>query len=126
MRSVTTFLLESSWDRDVSCGRQHDSVKELNMRFELISIGITLPVEINHDSCFLDIWDKLFMLLDKGIKKIMLLLSLILGSLSHQDFKDLGKPFLDFCPLKVFTKRIESISFSLELGRCVDLVCHDP
>merc|ERR1712045_570360 len=53
MRSVTMFLLESSWDRDFSClsqlihilqargsdvsgGGQHDAVKELNMGLQLV------------------------------------------------------------------------------------------
>merc|ERR1719320_921545 len=34
---------------NVSGGGQHDSIKELNMRFQLITIGITLPVQVNHD-----------------------------------------------------------------------------
>merc|ERR1712018_301036 len=54
MRSVTMFLLESSWERDFSClsmssstfsrqegamsgGGQHDSVKELNMGLQLVT-----------------------------------------------------------------------------------------
>merc|ERR1719192_1834840 len=68
MRSVTMFLLASNWERDISCGRQHDSIKELNMGLKLITIGIALPVEINHDSCLLDIGDKFLMLLDQSVK----------------------------------------------------------
>merc|ERR1712217_985095 len=59
MRSVTMFLLESSWERDFSClsmssstfscGGEHDSVQELHMGLEFITIGVTLPVEIHHD-----------------------------------------------------------------------------
>merc|ERR1719150_1464769 len=62
MRSVTMFLLASSWERDFSCrsmssstfSRQHGSVQELNMGLQLIAIGVALPVEINHDSGLLD------------------------------------------------------------------------
>merc|ERR1712110_1022205 len=61
MRSVTMFLLEPSWDRDFSClsmssstfsrhegamslVEEHDSVKELNMGLELVTIGVALSV----------------------------------------------------------------------------------
>merc|ERR1719384_2606013 len=44
---------------NVSGGGEHDSVKELNMGLELITIGVALPVEIHHDSSFLDIGDQL-------------------------------------------------------------------
>merc|ERR1719288_416194 len=76
MRSVTMFLLASNWERDFSClsmssstfSRQHDSIKELNMGLKLITISIALPVEINHDSCLLDIGDKFLMFLDQSVK----------------------------------------------------------
>merc|ERR1712227_1101418 len=62
MRSVTMFLLESSWERDFSClsmssstfSRQHDSVKELNMGLQLVTVGVALPVEVHHDRGLLD------------------------------------------------------------------------
>merc|ERR1712012_1404645 len=50
---------------NVSGGRQHDSIQELNMRLQLITIGIALPVEIHHDSSLLNIGDQLLVLLDE-------------------------------------------------------------
>merc|ERR1711997_81809 len=41
---------------DVSGGGEHDSVQELHMGLELITIGVTLPVEIHHDRGLLNIW----------------------------------------------------------------------
>merc|ERR1719278_2152027 len=35
---------------DVSGGGQHDSVQELNMGLQLVTVGVALPVEIHHDS----------------------------------------------------------------------------
>merc|ERR1719244_2424811 len=116
MRSVTTFLFESSWDRDFSClsintrrsnisGRgQHDAIKELNMWLQFITIGITLPVQVNHDRCFLNSWYQFFMLLDQIIQLISLSFLLILGTLSHQNFQNLSKPFLHLSSLQVLAK----------------------
>merc|ERR1719429_468641 len=64
MRSVTMFLLESNWERDFSClsinsstfSRQDGAMSLVednmipsrkNMRLQLITIGIALPVEIH-------------------------------------------------------------------------------
>merc|ERR1719468_1272219 len=80
---------------DVSGGGEHDSVKELNMGLELITIGVALPVEVHHDGSLLDIGDQLLVLLDQQIKFVVFLLLLILGALSHQDLQDLSQPFLD-------------------------------
>jgi hypothetical protein len=38
------------------------------VRFQLITIGIALPVEINLDLSLENCWDKLFMLLDESIQ----------------------------------------------------------
>merc|ERR1711971_668513 len=111
---------------NVSGGGKHDSIKELNMGFELITIGVALPVEIHHDSGLLDIGDQLLVLLNETFKLVVFLLLQVLGALSHQDLQDLSQPFLDLSPLQIFAERVESVSFSLELGRGVDLVGHDP
>merc|ERR1712001_679069 len=55
-------ILQTRWG-DVSGGGQHDSVQELNMGLQLITIGVALPVEIHHDSGLLDIGDQLLVLL---------------------------------------------------------------
>merc|ERR1712012_466698 len=52
---------------NVSGGGKHDSIKELNMGLELITIGVALPVEVNHDSGLLDIGDQLLVALDQGV-----------------------------------------------------------
>merc|ERR1719270_902657 len=117
-------ILKTRWS-NISGGRQHDSIKELNMGLKLITISIALPVEINHYSCLLDIGDKFLMLLDQSVKLSQLSVSLVFGTLSHQDFQNLLEPFPHFSPLKVFAERIECVSFSLEFRRCVDFISHD-
>merc|ERR1740123_1016248 len=77
---------------DVSGGGEHDSIKELNMGLELITIGVALPVEVHHNSGLLDIGDELLVLLDQGVKLAKLGVLLILGALSHQDLKNLLEP----------------------------------
>merc|ERR1719223_604038 len=111
---------------DVSGGGEHDSVKELNMGLELITIGVALPVEVHHDSGLLDIGDQLLVLLDQSVKLVVFLLLLILGALSHQDLQDLSQPFLDLSPLQVFAQRVKGVSLPLKLSGGVDLVRHDP
>merc|ERR1711868_200933 len=96
-------ILETRWS-NFSGGRQHDSIKELNMGLQFITIGITLPVEIHHDSGLLDIGDELLMLLDQSIKLSKLIGSLFLGTLSHQDLQNLLEPFSDLGSLKIFAK----------------------
>merc|ERR1719442_153689 len=34
---------------DVTGGREHDAVEELNMGLQLVTVGVALPVQINHD-----------------------------------------------------------------------------
>merc|ERR1719153_527040 len=50
---------------NISGGGQHDAIKELDMWLQFITIGITLPVQVNHDRCFLNSWYEFFMLLDQ-------------------------------------------------------------
>merc|ERR1712066_827266 len=143
MRSVTMFLLESSWERDFSClsmssstfsrqeggdvsgGGEHDSVQELHMGLELITIGVALPVEIDHYSGLLDIGDQLLMLLDQGVKLAKLCGLLLLSALSHEDLKGLLEPFPDLSPLKILAEGVEGVSLPLEFRGGVDLVSHD-
>merc|ERR1711899_387994 len=47
---------------NVTCGAEHDSVQKFNVWFQLITIGVTFPVEINFNLSFEDGWDKLFVL----------------------------------------------------------------
>ena len=113
------------------------------MGLELITIGVALPVEVNHDSGLLDIGDQLLVLLDQGVKLAELGGLLLLGTLSHEDFKDLLEPFSDLSPLQVFAEGlkmndhtpslidilytyIEGVSLPLELRGGVDFVGHDP
>merc|ERR1711874_542786 len=110
---------------DVSGGGEHDSVQELHMGLELITIGIALPVEIDHDSGLLDIGDQLLVLLDQGVKLAKLCGLLLLSALSHQDLQDLQEPFPDLSPLKILAEGVEGVSLPLELRGGVDLVSHD-
>merc|ERR1711963_412224 len=117
-------ILKTRWS-NISGGRQHDSIKELNMGLQLITICVALPVEIHHDSGLLDIGDELLVLLDQDVQFSHFALSLTLSTLSHQDLQNLIQPFLNLSSLKIFTQRIECVSFSLEFRGSVDFVCHD-
>merc|ERR1711868_107780 len=117
-------ILKTGWS-NFSGGRQHNSIKELDMGLQFITIGIALPVKIHHDSGLLDIGDELLMLLDQDVQFSHFALSLTLSTLSHQDLQNLIQPFLNLSSLKIFTQRIECVSFSLEFRGSVDFVCHD-
>merc|ERR1711973_72086 len=110
---------------NVSGGRHHDTIKELNMGLQLITIGIALPVQVHHNLGLSDGRDELFMLLDEGIQFVRFILLLILGSFSHQDLKDLSQPLLDLSPFQIFAQSVEVISLSLEFGGSIDFVGHD-
>merc|ERR1719330_609808 len=53
---------------NVSGGGQHDSVKELNMGLQLVTVGVAFPVEVHHDSGLLDVGDQLLVLLDESVE----------------------------------------------------------
>merc|ERR1719259_407184 len=110
---------------NVSGGRHHDTIKELNMGLQLITIGIALPVQVHHNLGLSDGRDELFMLLDEGVQLVRFILLLILGSFSHQDLKDLSQPLLDLSPFQIFAQSVEVISLSLEFGGSIDFVGHD-
>merc|ERR1719429_320359 len=110
---------------NVTGGGEHDAVKELNMGLQLVTVGVALPVQVNHDLCLHDHWDELLVLLDGDIEEVVFLLLLGLGPLRHQDLQDLVQPFLHLGTLKIFAKRMEVVPLSLELGGGVHLVGHD-
>merc|ERR1719462_1193350 len=74
---------------NVTGGREHDAVEELNMGLQLVTVGVTLPVQINHNRGLLNAGNELLVLLDEHIQLLILGLLLGLGSLSHQDLEDL-------------------------------------
>merc|ERR1719412_2135925 len=117
-------ILDTGWG-DVTGGGKHDTIQELNMGLQLITIGVALPVEIHHERSLLYIWDQLLMLLDKNTKFLILSFLLRLGPLCHQDLKNLVKPLLHLSTLKVLAEGLEVVSLPLELSRGVDLVSHD-
>merc|ERR1719192_959923 len=110
---------------NVTGGGEHDAVKELNMGLQLVTVGVALPVQVNHDGGLLNAGDELLVLLDGDIEEVVLLLLLGLGPLRHQDLQDLVQPFLHLGTLKIFAKRMEVVPLSLELGGGVHLVSHD-
>merc|ERR1719481_347008 len=93
-------ILDTGWS-NLTSGRQHDSVKEFNMGLQLVTIGIALPVQINHNGSLLDGGDELLVLLDEDLELFVLSLGEILGSAFHEDLQDLSKPFLHFCAFNV-------------------------
>merc|ERR1719323_1611359 len=44
---------------NVTGGREHDAVKELNMGLQLVTVGVALPVQVNHDGGLLNAGDEL-------------------------------------------------------------------
>merc|ERR1712038_2222237 len=122
MRSVTMFLLESSWERDFSClsissstfsrregamSLVEDSMmpsRNSTWGFQLVTVGVALPVEVHHDSGLLDIGDQLLVLLDQGVEFTHFCVSLILSALGHQDFQNLLEPLPDLSPLQIFAQ----------------------
>merc|ERR1719481_919895 len=93
-------ILDTGWS-NLTSGRQHDSVKEFNMGLQLVTIGIALPVQINHNGSLLDGGDELLVLLDEDFELFVLSLREILGSAFHKDLQDLSKPLLHFCAFNV-------------------------
>merc|ERR1711962_366230 len=68
---------------NVTGGGEHDAVKELNMGLQLVTVGVALPVQVDHDLSFHDSGDQLFVFFDQIVKKPHLLCSLIFCSLCH-------------------------------------------
>ena len=87
-------------------GRHHDPVKEFNVRLQFVAVGITFPVKINFDSDLRHPRDEIFMFLDESGQKIVLFLSLRLGSLSHQNLTHLGQPLLNLNLLQIFAQSL--------------------
>merc|ERR1719225_2230096 len=56
---------------NVTSGREHDAVKELDMGLELVTVGVALPVQVNHDLCLHDHGDELLVLLDGDIEEVV-------------------------------------------------------
>jgi hypothetical protein len=53
---------------NVTGGAEHDAVKELNVRLQIITVGVALPVEIDLDLSLENSGDQLFVLLDESIQ----------------------------------------------------------
>merc|ERR1711971_1300400 len=68
---------------NVAGGGEHDAIKELNMGLQLITVGVALPVQVNHDLGLHDGGDQFFVLLDQVVKKSHFLGALIFCSLCH-------------------------------------------
>merc|ERR1719418_43501 len=100
---------------NVTGRREHDAVEELNMGLQLVTIGVALPVQINHDRGLLNAGNELLVLLDEHIQLLILGLLLGLGSLCHQDLKDLMQPFLHLSTLEILAEGMEVIPLPLEL-----------
>merc|ERR1719170_39487 len=110
---------------NVTGGGEHDAVKELDMRLQLVTVGVALPVQVDHDGGLLNAGDELLVLLDEHVQLLILGLLLGLGPLSHQDLEDLVQPFLHLSTLKILAEGMEVIPLPLELSRGIDLVSHD-
>merc|ERR1719494_144802 len=107
---------------NVTGGGEHDAIKELNMGLQLVTVGVALPVQINHDRGLLDAGNELLVLLDEHIQLLILGLLLGLGSLGHQDLEDLVQPLLHLSTLEILAEGLEVVPLSFELSRGVDLI----
>merc|ERR1719331_2826415 len=58
---------------NVTGGGEHDAVKELNMGLQLVTVGVALPVQVNHDGGLLDAGNELLVLLDEHTEEVVLL-----------------------------------------------------
>ena len=94
-------------------GGHHDSVQKLNVRLQLVAISVAFPVEVHLDCNFRDPGDELFMLLDESGQQIVFLLSLRLGSLSHQNLAHLSQPLLDLHLLQVLAESLNKRGVTL-------------
>merc|ERR1719158_1320801 len=110
---------------NVTGGGEHDAVKELNMGLQLVTVGVALPVQVNHDRGLLDAGNELLVLLDEHTQLLILGLLLGLGPFGHQDLENLVQPFLNLGTLQIFAKGMEVVPLPLELSRGVHLVRHD-
>merc|ERR1719499_1824806 len=66
---------------NVTGGGEHDAVEELDMRLQLVTVGVALPVQVNHDGGLLNAGDELLVLLDEHVQLLVLGLLLGLGPL---------------------------------------------
>merc|ERR1719450_1832779 len=66
---------------NVTGGGEHDAVKELNMGLQLVTVGVALPVQVNHYGGLLNAGDELLVLLDEHVQLLVLGLLLGLGPL---------------------------------------------
>ena len=75
-------ILDTGWG-DVTGGGKHDTIQELNMGLQLVTVGVALPVEVHHDGGLLDVGDELLVLEDELVQLVMFVLPLVLGTLGH-------------------------------------------
>ena len=66
------FYIFNARRSNVSGGAEHDTVQEFNVGFQLITIGITFPVEINFDLSCENSGDKVFVFSNEIIKPVVL------------------------------------------------------
>jgi len=57
-------ILDAAWS-DVPGGAEHDAVQELDVRLEVVAVGVALPVEVDLDLGCGDGRDEIFVLLDQ-------------------------------------------------------------
>merc|ERR1712051_111289 len=108
-------ILNTTWS-NVTSRAKHDSIQELNMGFQLVTISITFPVEIDFDLGLENSGNEVLMLADHGLQFIHIVGPLVFTSLSHQDFQDILQPFLNFGTLQIFAEGMEVVSFAFEFS----------
>ena len=101
---------------DFTGGAEHDTVEELNVRLELITVGVALPVEIHLDLGLQDIGDEVLVLGNEFIELLDLLGPLLLSTLSHDDLQDLLEPFLDLSSLQILAQGLKKQRCKLQIS----------
>ena len=82
------------------------------MGLQLVSVGVTFPVEIHLDRDLGHPGYELLMLLDEGSQKVVLLLLLGLCSLRHEDLAHLGQPLFHLDLLQVLAEGLPRNTFT--------------
>ena len=101
------FYVFNTTGSNLSCGAEHDTIQELNMRCQLITIGITFPVQVDFKLGLLNSWNKSLMFNNYCFEIVRISCFFVLWSFCHQDFKHLFEPSLDVCSFQIFAQSLK-------------------
>ena len=88
-------------------GAEHDSIQELNVGSQLITVSVAFPVQVNLDLGLVDVGDQVLMALNQAIQLGNLFFPLLFCPLCHENFKHLLQPFLHLLAVEVFAEGLK-------------------